>query len=104
MKVWKFKKDIEIAKTIGNFRIETFRCGSYENGKPKHWTELHCWYGCNCECSLAWEDRSYEGECNDWGCYMAKKGRDEAPMLICMLPRWIKKILLKHKQKAWNKE
>jgi len=30
---------------------------------------------------------------------LAKKGHDNAPMLICMLPRWIKKILLRYKIK-----
>ena len=105
MKVWKFKKCIEIDKIIGNFHIETFNYGSFENDKPKHWTELHCWYECDCEhCPLSWEDRSYEGECNDCGCFLAKKGHDIAPMLICMLPRWIKKILLKHKAESEDKE
>jgi len=98
MKVWKFKKRIEIDKTIGNIHIETFHYSSFENDKPKHWTELHCWYECDCEhCSLSWEDRSYEGKCYDCGCFLAKKGHDNAPMLICMLPRWIKKILLRYK-------
>jgi hypothetical protein len=101
MKVWKFKKRIEIDKTIGNIHISTFHYGSFENDKPKNWTELHCWYECDCEyCPLSWEDRSYEGECYDCGCFLAKKGRDNAPMLICMLPRWIKKILLKHKAES----
>lgn len=104
MKVWKFKKRIEIDKTIGNFHIETFHYGSFENDKPKHWTELNCWYECDCEhCPLSWEDRSYE-ECNDYGCFLAKKGHDIAPMLICMLPNWIKKILLKHKQERSDKK
>lgn len=105
MKVWKFKKRIEIDKTIGNIHINTFHYGSYENDKPKHWTELHCWYECDCEhCPSSWEDRSYEGECNDCGCFLAKKGHDNAPMLICMLPRWIKKILLRYKTERSDKE
>lgn len=105
MKVWKFKKRIEIDKTIGNFHIETFHYGSFENDKPKHWTELHCWYECDCEhCPSSWEDRSYEGECNDCGCFLAKKGHDNAPMLICMLPKWIKKILLRYKTERNNKK
>lgn len=105
MKVWMFKKRIEIDKTMGNFHVETFHYGSYENDKTKHWTELYCWYVCDCEhCPLSWEDRSYEGECNDCGCFLAKKGHDNASMLICMLPRWIKKILLKHKAESEDKE
>ena len=101
MKVLKFKKRIEIDKTIGNFHIESFHYGSYENDKPKHWTELHCWYECDCKhCPLSWEDRSYEGECNDCGCYMAEYGNDyPKTMAICMLPNWIKKILLRYKTK-----
>lgn len=99
MKVWKFKRRIEINKTIGNIHINTFHCGSYENDKPKHWTELHCWYEYNCEhCLLSWEDRSYEGECYDCGCYMADVGEDyPKTLLICRLPNWIKKILLRYK-------
>lgn len=96
MKVWKFKKHIEIEKTIGNFHIETFHYGSFENDKPKHWTELHCWYECDCEnCPLSWE--SYDEDC---GCYMAEYGDCPKSELVCMLPRWIKKILLKHKQES----
>ncbi len=49
MKVCKLKKRIEIDKIIGNFHIATFHYGSFENGKHKNWTELHCWYECDCE-------------------------------------------------------
>ena len=104
MKVWKFKKRIEIDKAIGNFHINTFHYGSFENNKHKNWTELHCWYECDCEhCPLSWEDRSYEGDC-DCGCYMAENGEDcPKTLLICMLPDWIKKILLKHKTESEGK-
>lgn len=103
MKVWKFKKHIEIDKTIGNFHIETFHCGSYKNGKPKHWTELHCWYECDCEnCPLSWEVRGYDDV--DCGCYMAEYGDYPKTDLICKLPRWIKKILLKHKLESEEPE
>jgi hypothetical protein len=102
MKVLKLKRRIEIGKTIGNFHIGTFHYGSYENDKPKYWTELHCWYECDCEhCQLSWEDRSYEGECYDCGCYMAEYGKDYPKTdLICMLPNWIKKILLRYKTES----
>lgn len=98
MKVLKFKRDIEIDKTIGNIHIETFHYGSYENGKHKDWTELDCWYECDCECCpLSWEDRGYESECYDCGCYMAECGKDyPKTLMICMLPNWIKKLLLRH--------
>ena len=106
MRVLKFKRRIEIDKTIGNFRINTFHYGSYENDKPKHWTELHCWYECDCEhCPLSWEDRSYEGECNDCGCCVAECGNDyPKTMLICMLPNWIKRILLRYKTESEGTE
>lgn len=98
MKVWKFKQRIEIDKRIGNFHIESFHYRTYKNDKPKHWTELHCWYNCDCEhCPLCWEDRSYWGECNDCGCYMAEYPDDYPKILICMLPNWIKRILLRRK-------
>lgn len=99
MKVLKFKRHIEIDKTIGNFYIITLHFGSFENDKHKDWTELHCGYECDCEhCPLSWEDRGYEGECNDCGCYMAEYP-DDSPktILICMLPKWIKRILLRYK-------
>lgn len=99
MKVLKLKRHIEIDKTIGDFHIETFHYSSRENGKPKQWTELHCWCESDCKyCPLSWEDISYEGECYDCGCYMAEHGNDyPKTILICMLPNWIKKILLRYK-------
>lgn len=100
MKIWKCKKRIEINKAISNFHVETFHYGSHKNDKSKHWTELHCWYECDCEhCPLSWEVRGYDDW--DWGCHMAEHGEDyPKTILICMLPRWIKKILLKHKRKS----
>ena len=95
MIIFKFKKRIDIDKHIGNLKLETFHYGSYENGKHKDWTELHLWYDNDCEnCPCGWEDRSYEGECYDCGCWLAKKGHEEAPTFICMLPNWIKNILV----------
>ena len=75
MKVWKFKKSIEIDKTIGNIHIETFNYGSFENNKPKHWTELHCWYECDCEhCPSSWvEDLIDNSRCEE----KQEKTRDE---------------------------
>ena len=99
MKILKFKKRIEIDKSNGNFNISTFHYGAFDKkGKDKNWTELHCWYECDCEhCPLSWEVRGYEDA--DCGCYMAKPGEDcPKTLLICMLPRWIKKILLRQKE------
>ncbi len=101
MKVWKFKKRIEIDKTIGNIQIHTFHYGGLDKkGKSKSWTELHCWYECDCKyCPLSWEVRGYDD--TDCGCYMAEAGEDyPKSLLICMLPRWIKKILLRRKVKG----
>ena len=101
MRLLKLKKRIEIDKTIGNIHLETFHYGAYnatlENDKPKHWTQLHCWYECDCEhCPLSWEVRGYDDV--DCGCYMAEYGEDcPKTLLICMLPNWIKKILLRYK-------
>lgn len=99
MKLLKFKRNIDIDKTIGNIHIDTCHYGSYENGKHKSWTELNCWYEEDCEhCPFSWEDRGYEGEVYDCGCYMAERGNDyPKTFMICMLPNWIKKILLRHK-------
>ena len=101
MRLWKFKKRIEIDKTIGNIQIHTFHYGGVDKkGKGKSWTELHCWYECDCEnCPLSWEVRGYDD--TDCGCYMAEAGEDcPKSLLICMLPRWIKKILLRRKVKG----
>lgn len=101
MKVLKFKRHIEIDKTIGNIHIETFKCGRFDrSGKSKDWTELHCWYEPDCECCpLSWEERGLE-DC-DCGCYMAEYSKDyPKTMLICMLPNWIKKIIDKHKAES----
>jgi len=101
MIVFKFKKRIEIDKSIGNYKVATFdHCAYDKNGKHKNWTELHCWYECDCEhCPLSWEVRYYDDV--DCGCCMAEIGEDyPKTLLICMLPRCIKNILLKKLQKA----
>lgn len=72
---------------------ESYKIEYIQNGKKivKRGLEPDCEH-----CCMGWEDRGYEGECNDCGCYMAKRGNDyPKTMLICMLPRWIKKIFLK---------
>ena len=99
MRIFKFKKRVEIKKNIGNLKLQTFHYGSFdENGKCKDWTELCLWYDNICEnCPCGWENRSYEGECEDCGCYISKDGDFSAPTLVCMLPNWVKGILLKLK-------
>lgn len=99
MTIFKFKKRVEIEKSIGNLKLETFHYGSYEGGKHKDWTELHLWYDNDCEyCPCGWEYRSYEGECEDCGCLVSKDGDFSAPTLVCMLLNWIKRIILKLKR------
>ena len=99
MRILKFKKNVDIEKNIRNLKLQTFHYGSFDkNGKSKHWTELCLWYDNDCEnCPCGWEDRSYEGECYDCGCYISKDGDFSAPTLVCMLPNWVKRILLKLK-------
>lgn len=99
MKIFKFKKRIKIDKAIGNFNLRTFDYGSYKNGEKKEWTELSLWYDRDCEyCPCGWEYRRYEGECEDCGCYISKDGDFTAPTLVCMLPNWLKRIILKIKR------
>lgn len=104
MKVWKFKRRIEIARKIGNFYIQTFHYCSLKNDKRINWTELHCWYECDCEhCPLSREVRGYED--TDCGCYMAEYDEDYPRLLvICMLPNWVKRILLRHRKHIALKE
>ena len=91
---------IEIDETIGNFHIRTFHRCSFKNNKHKEWTELYCWHELDCEnCPLSWEDRGYEDV--DCGCYAAEPGEEYPRLAICMLPNWIKKILLRHRLKEY---
>lgn len=101
MKIFKFNKRVEIKKAIGNLKMQTFHYGSYEDGKHKDWTELHLWYDIDCEnCPFGWECRSYEGECIDCGCLVSKDGDFSTPTWICMLPNWVKNIILKLKKNS----
>lgn len=98
MTILKFKKRIKVDKSIGNLKIQTQLRDSYENGKSKKWTELRLSYNCDCEnCPCSWECQSYEGECEDCGCLISKDGDFSAPLCICMLPWWMKNIILKMK-------
>lgn len=99
MKIFEFKKRVEIKKTIGNIHLDTFNYVAYENGKRNEWTELSLWYDRDCEhCPCGWEHRSYEGECEDCGCLISKDGDFSAPTFVCMLPSWIKNIIIKIKR------
>lgn len=57
---------------------------------------------CDCEnCPLSWEDRGYEGECNDCGC--AVYGDFYGYKLICHFPNFIKRIIRKIKDRKEQK-
>ncbi len=56
-----------------------------------------------CEnCPLSWEDRSYEGECDDCGC-LVYKDLYEGGKPICHLPMWIKRAIAEVKQRKIDK-
>ena len=94
MRLLKFKKRVEIDKTIGNFHMKTFHRRSFENDKSKEWTELCCWYHQDCEnCPASWSD--WYGEDGDCGCHLAGLCEEYAPLWKCMLPKWAKRLFVK---------
>lgn len=53
----------------------------------------------DCEhCPFGWDCTSYEGECEDCGCYINYEF--DTPKFFCALPRWIKKLI--KKVKGWE--
>lgn len=103
MKLFKIHKDIEIDKRFGNVRISTFKYSKpIENSdKWEHYTEVSCWYDNDCEnCPCGWAIGSYVGECCDCGCLFDRKGGFDVPTWKCMLPKWIKRLFAKHKEKS----
>lgn len=59
---------------------------------------------CDCEyCPLSWEDRSYEGECEDCGC-MAYGDYLGGAKFLCRLPDFIKRKIAKCKQSRIDKQ
>lgn len=102
LRILRTKKPIDIDKRFGNVRISTFKYSKpIENSnKWEHYTEVSCWYDNDCEnCPCAWESRSYEGECVDCGCLFDRKGGFGVPTWKCMLPKWIKRLFVKRKEK-----
>lgn len=99
MKIFKTHKMIDINKSIGNIKItSTHYSKPIENSNEwERYTTINCWYDCDCEyCPMGWEDRSYEGECNDCGCLFDYDFN--VPIWKCMLPDRIKKLIIKHKK------
>lgn len=94
MKLLKTKKRIDFDISIKNIRISTFNYSAPKEDGWDSWTEIHLWYECDCEnCPLSWEARSYEGECEDCGCLFDHNFN--VPIWKCMLPKWLKNIVLK---------
>ena len=99
MKLFQAHKDIEIDKRFGNVRITTIKYSKpiKNSDKREHYTEVSCWYDRDCEnCPCGWETRSYEGECDDCGCLFDPRGGFNVPIWKCMLPKWIKRMIVKH--------
>lgn len=102
LRILKTKKPIDVDKHFGNIRITSIRYSNpIENSnKWERYTEISCWYDRDCEnCPCGWESRSYEGECDDCGCLFDRKGDFDVPTWKCMLPKWIKRLFAKHKEK-----
>lgn len=80
-------------------KLTSTKYADYSKNKPIHYTEIHLWYDNDCEeCPCGWECRSYEGECDDCGCLISKDGDFTAPTIICAMPTWIKRLIMKIKQ------
>ena len=97
MRILKTHKRIEVNKSIGNIKITSMHYSKpIENSKEwENYTNINCWYDCDCEnCPMGWEDMSYEGECNDCGCLFDHDFK--VPIWKCMLPEWIKKLIVKY--------
>lgn len=105
MKILKLHKRIEIHKSIGNMKVTSSHYAKpVDNSNEwEHYTTIRCWYDRDCEnCPMGWDDRSYEGECNDCGCLFDYDFK--VPIWKCMLPRWIKVIVFKYiSEKAGGK-
>lgn len=100
LKILKTKRNIDISKAFGNVKITSFHYSApiKNSDKWKDWTEVSLWYDCDCEnCPMGWEDRGYEGECNDCGCLFDNDFN--VPIWKCMLPNWIKQKIAKRKRK-----
>ena len=77
---------------IGNMVLQ--KSTYYEiNGKhvTKHYLEPECE-----TCPFGWDCYSYEGECEDYGCYVNYEF--DVPLIVCMLPERIKRLIKKIKE------
>lgn len=98
LRILSTKKSIDIDKRFGNVRVTSINCSKpiKNSDKLEHYTEISCcWYDNDCEnCPMSWEERSYEGECDDWGCLFDHNFN--VHIWKCMLPKWIKNIIARH--------
>lgn len=97
LRILRTRKLVDIDKHFGNVRITSIRYSKpiKNSDKRKSYTEIFCWYDRDCEnCPCGWESRSYEGECNDCGCLFNYDFN--TPVWKCMLPKWIKNIIVRH--------
>lgn len=66
----------------------------------KKWRE-YSFAANNCEdCPMGWEDRGYEGECNDCGCLFDHDFR--VPLWKCLLPDWVLARIAKRIKRRWE--
>lgn len=71
---------------------ESYKIEYIQNGKKivKRGLEPDCEH-----CCMGWEDRGYEGECNDCGCCFNYEF--DVPIWKCVLPYWVKRLIKKIK-------
>ena len=81
-------------RLIGNVTIEE---STYYDLDGKHVVKHYLERDCE-NCPFGWECSSYEGECEDYGCYI--NYNFNVPLIICMLPERLK--LLIKKMKGWE--
>ena len=70
--------------------VVLYRWAGTCNGK----TKKHVGLAPDCEhCPISWDSFSYEGECEDFGCFFDHEFN--VPMRKCMLPQWVKYLIKK---------
>lgn len=85
--------------TAKRFHIGDLALGHWEVWRVNGKDEFHICLDPDCEnCRFGWECMSYEGECEDCGCYIDHDFN--TPKWICALPRWTKKLI--KKVKGWE--
>lgn len=78
---------------IGDIHLRNWEENVNGKGKKHYYCERDCE-----NCPLSWDVTSYEGECEDYGCYFDRDSELSAPTIICLLPRWIKRLIKRIKR------